>query len=38
MCTISKDSGINKEKEICMQNKEFKDGQRCERTKMAAKC
>ena len=38
MCTISEDVGINKEKEICLPNKESISCHRCERTTMDAKC
>ena len=38
MCIISKDIGINKEKEIYLPNKEFVIGHRCDRTYMATKC
>ena len=38
MCVrISKDIGIDKEKEICVPNKEPISGHRCERTNKAAK-
>ena len=36
--TISKDTGINKEKETCQPSKESIMGHRCERTNMGAKC
>ena len=35
--TISKDVGINTEKEICVPNKESINGHRCERTDRASK-
>ena len=38
VCTILKDIGIKKEKEICVQNKESTSCHRCERTNMTAKC
>ena len=38
VCTISKDIGKNKEKEICLPNKESISSHRCERTNMVAKC
>ena len=41
MCTISKDIGINKGKEIYLSNKELVSGHRCEKNKctdVAAKC
>ena len=38
VCTIWKDIGRNKEKEICLPNKESIRGHRCERTIMVAKC
>ena len=38
VCTISKDIGRNKEKEICLPNKESISGHTYERTNMAAKC
>ena len=38
MCTISKPIGINKEKEICLPNKEYICDHRCERANMAAEC
>ena len=37
-CTISKDNGLDKEKQICLSNRESLSGHRCERRKMAAKC
>ena len=36
--TISKDIGINKEKEICPPSKESISDHKCERTDMVAKC
>ena len=38
MCTISKDTDINKEKEICLPNKGSVSVHRYERTTMVAKC
>ena len=38
VCTISKDIGINKEKEIILPNNQYISGHRCERTTMVAKC
>ena len=39
VCTISKVAGINKEKEICVPNKELINGHRSERIKnRLAKC
>ena len=38
VCTVSKDIGINKEKEINVTNKESISGNRCERTTMTVKC
>ena len=38
LCTISKAIVVNKEKEICLQNKECISGHICERTNMDAKC
>ena len=35
---ISKDIGTNKEKEICLPNKEYLRDHRCERTNMDYKC
>ena len=37
VCTISKDIGLNKEKEICSPNKESISGHRCEGTNMAVR-
>ena len=37
ICTISKDIGINKEKELCLPNKEAISSYGCERTNMASK-
>ena len=36
MCNVSKDIGINREKEIHLSNQESTSGLRCERTNMAA--
>ena len=38
MCTILKNIGINKEKEMCLPNKESISGHKYERTNMATKC
>ena len=38
VCTISKDIGINKEKEIHVPSKESISGYRCEKNNMAAIC
>ena len=38
LCTVSKDIGINKEKEVYLPNKELINGHRCERTTMTVKC
>ena len=38
MCTISKDIGINKEKEMFLPNKESISGHRCERKNVEVKC
>ena len=37
MCTVSKDIGINKEKEMSVQQR-TKNGHICEQTTMVAKC
>ena len=38
VCAILKHIGNNKEKEICLPNKEALIGHRCEGTNMVAKC
>ena len=38
VCTISKVIGINKEKGICLPNKEYTNGHRYERANMVYKC
>ena len=38
VCTIPKDIGVSKERELWLPNKEPVSGQRCERTTMASKC
>ena len=37
VCRISKVIGINKEEVMCLANKEYINGHRCERSSMAAK-
>ena len=38
MCTISRDSDVTKEKEICLSNEDSISGHRCEGTAMVAIC